>query len=140
MKKGKDPLPAENQGKERGTPVLIYDGNCSICRGAVDWLRRRESSGAVEFLSCHDESLPSRFPFVDRNACLQAAHLVLPDGEILAGEKAAQELFLKIPGYRWVARLMRVPGGQLFSRVLYRWFARRRHAIASLFRPAHGKE
>lgn len=113
--------------------VLIYDGECSVCRSAIDWIRTRTSPGAFEFLSCHDESLPSRFPFLDRTACLQAAHLVLPDGKILAGENAAPEVFLRIPGYLWVARALRLPGGHVFSRLLYRWFARRRHAIAALF-------
>ncbi len=139
MKRETDPFPVE-RGNDPGMPVLIYDGECSVCRFAVDWIRTRMSPGAFEFLSCHDESLPARFPFVDRNACLQAAHLVLPDGKVLAGEKAAPEVFLRIPGYRWVPSLLRVPGGQVFSGVLYRWFARRRHAIASLFHPAHRKE
>lgn len=120
---------------EQGTSVLIYDGNCSVCRGAIDWIRKRASPGAFEYLSCHDESLLARFPFLDRKACLLAAHLILPDGRDLAGETAAPEVFLRIPGYRWVARALHLPGGQLFSRLLYRWFARRRHAIASLFFP-----
>ena len=134
MKKGKERLPAE-RGKERGTPILIYDGECSVCRSAMDWIRARMSPGAFEFLSCHDESLSARFPFLDKSACLRAAHLILPDGKVLAGEKAAPEVFLRIPAYRWVASLLRAPGGQLFSHFLYRWFARRRHAISSLFFP-----
>lgn len=134
MKRSTDPLSAETE-KERCTPFLIYDGECSVCRIAVDWIRKRASPGAFEYLSCHDESLPARFPFLDRSACLRAAHLVLPDGRVLAGEKAAPEVFLRIPGYRWVARALLLPGGQRFSRLLYRWFSRRRHAIASLFFP-----
>lgn len=129
-------LSPENE-KEPGTSFLIYDGECPACQGAVDWIRARSEPEAFEFLSCHDDSLPARFPTLDRSTCLKAAHLVLPDGRVLSGEKAAPEVFLRIPGYRWVAGLMALPGAGYFSGFFYRWFARRRHAIASLFHPGH---
>lgn len=117
---------------------MIYDGECSVCRGAVDWIRARSETGAFEFLSCHADDLPRRFPGIEKNACLAAVHLILSDGAVLAGEKAAPEVFARIPGYGWIARALRLPGAGLFSGAFYRWFARRRHAISSLFLSRHG--
>lgn len=114
-------------------PVLIYDGECPVCRRAVDWIRDRARPGAFEFLSCHSDELGRRFPRIDRAACKAAAHLVLPGGTVLAGGQAAPEVLSRIPGYRWAARLLRLPGAALLSRIGYRWFARRRHALAWLF-------
>jgi predicted DCC family thiol-disulfide oxidoreductase YuxK len=136
MKKGGHPLlPGERKDPENA--VLIYDGECSVCRGTVEWIRPRSSPGAFEFLSFHSGEMERRFPFLDREACKQAVHLVLPDGRVLAGDRAAPEVFSRIPGYRWIARVLRFPGARGLSRVFYRWFARRRHAIASLFHPGH---
>jgi predicted DCC family thiol-disulfide oxidoreductase YuxK len=123
---------------KKGPVVLIYDGECPVCRGAVDWIRARSRPDDIEFLSCHDQSLSERFPFLDKSACLKAAHLVLPDGRVLAGEQAAADLFMRLPGYAWLARVLRFPGVRTLSRVFYHGFARRRHVIAALFSPGHG--
>lgn len=114
--------------------VLIYDGECAICRGAAEWVRGNAVPDAFEFLSCHSEELSRRFPAVARAACLQAMHLVLPDGTILVGETAAPEILSRLRGrrHRWAAALFRIPGAGILSRLFYRWFAARRHRIARL--------
>jgi len=121
-----------------GPAFLIYDGECSVCRKAVEWIRSRAQEGAFEFFSLHSEELTGRFPTLDPAACKRAAHLVLPGGSVFVGEQAAPEVFDRIPGYRWVARCLRLPGARVLSRVAYRFLARRRHAIAWFFDPVHG--
>lgn len=118
-----------------GPAVLIYDGECSVCRKTVEWIRARAPEGAFEFLSLHSEELERRFPFLDRAACKRAAHLVLPDGKVFVGEQAAPEVLDRIPGCRWAARFLHLPGARGLSRIAYRFFARHRHAIAWLFEP-----
>jgi len=120
--------------------VLIYDGECSVCRKTVEWIRMRAPESAFEFLSLHAEDLAQRFPGLDPAACKRAAHLVLPDGRILVGEQTAPEVLDRIPGYGWAAVLLRLPGMRGLSRVAYRFFARRRHAIAWLFEPVRDKD
>ena len=117
--------------------TLIYDGECPVCRGAAEWVRARAAPGAFEFFSCHSEELPRRFPAVARQACLQAMHLVLPDGSILVGEKAVPEILSRLKGrrHRWAAALFRLPGAGILSGAFYRWFAARRHRIARLIGP-----
>ena len=80
--------------------TLVYDGECAICRGAADWVRRNAMPDAFEYLSCHSEELTRRFPAVAREACLQAMHLVLPDGRVLVGEKAAPEILSRLKARR----------------------------------------
>jgi predicted DCC family thiol-disulfide oxidoreductase YuxK len=119
--------------------VLIFDGECSVCRGAVDWIRARSNPGGFELGSGHDEALSARFPFLDKSACLSAAHLVLPDGKVVAGEQAAAEVFARLPGYGYLARTLRFPGVSIITRAFYRGFALRRHAITFLFSSRHEK-
>ncbi len=114
--------------------VLIYDGECPVCRGAADWIRAKAEPGAFEFLSCHSEELPRRFPGIERAACLQAMHLVLPGGAVLAGAKAVPEILVRLRGrrHRWAAALFRIPGAGVFSSAFYKWFAGHRHRISRL--------
>ena len=116
--------------------VLIYDAECPVCRAATDWvLRNAVDRNAIETLPCRSEETRARFPAVTETACLQAMHLVLPDGTILAGERALPEILRRTRRYRLAADLFRLPGAGILSRLLYRAFARRRHRISLLLPP-----
>ena len=130
MTKGGQPI-SRGEGKTPDKPVLIYDGECSVCRGAVEWIRGRSAPGTFEFLSCHAQDLPRRFPSIERRACLEAMHLVLPGGTVLAGEKAVPEILTRLRRWRWTVPLFRIPGAGILSRVFYRGFAARRHRFST---------
>lgn len=116
--------------------ALIYDADCTVCRAAADWvLRNAAAPDAFEFLPCRSAETRSRFPAIAEAACLEAMHLVLPGGTILAGEKALPEILRRTRRYRPAAALFRFPGAGILSRFLYRAFARRRHRLSGLFPP-----
>jgi predicted DCC family thiol-disulfide oxidoreductase YuxK len=116
--------------------ALIYDAECPVCRAAADWVRRNASApGTFEYLPCRAAETRSRFPALAEAACLQAMHLVLPDGTILAGERALPEVLRRTRRYRRAAVLFRLPGAGIVSRFLYRAFAERRHRISRMFTP-----
>jgi predicted DCC family thiol-disulfide oxidoreductase YuxK len=115
---------------------LVYDADCPVCRAAADWVRRNAAvPDAFEYLPCRSEETHSRFPAIAEAACLQAVHLVLPDGAILAGEQALPEILRRTRRYRRVAVLFRLPGAGILSRILYRSFARHRQRISRLIPP-----
>ena len=116
--------------------VLVYDSDCPVCRAAADWVRRNaDAPDAFEYLPCRSAETRSRFPAIAEAACLQAMHLVLPDGTIHAGEQALPEILQRTRRYRWTAILFRLPGAGILSRLLYGAFAHRRHRISRLFPP-----
>ena len=118
------------------TVVLIYDADCPVCRASADWVRRNAVvPGTFEYLPCRSAETRSRFPAIAEAACLQAMHLVLPDGTTLAGEKALPEILRRTRRYRRAAILFRLPGAGIVSRLLYGAFARRRHRIAKRLFP-----
>jgi predicted DCC family thiol-disulfide oxidoreductase YuxK len=113
--------------------VLIYDGECSMCRGSALWLlRRAEAGGArdLEVLPCRSPVRRQRFPSISDETCMQAMQLVLPDGRVLAGADAAPEILRRIPRWRWVARAFAVPGAGIVARRAYRWIADNRMRIS----------
>jgi predicted DCC family thiol-disulfide oxidoreductase YuxK len=116
--------------------ALVFDADCPVCCAAADWVRRNAALPVTfEYLPCRSADTRSRFPAIAEAACLQAMHLVLPDGAILAGEKALPEILRRTRRYRWVAVLFRLPGAGIVSRLLYRAFARRRHGVSRLLPP-----
>lgn len=114
--------------------VLVYDAACPVCANAVAWIAANEREGSFELLPCQSETLAARFPFLDRTDCMQAMHLVLPGNAVLQGDQALPEILKRSRRYRMLAFLFRLPGSRTLSRLLYRWFAEHRYAIAHLFR------
>jgi len=116
--------------------VLIFDADCPVCRAAADWVRRNAVvPDAFEYLPCRSADTRSRFPAIAEAACLQAMHLVLPDGTILAGGNTLPEILRRTRRYRRAAVLFRLPGAGILSHILYRAFAHHRHRISRHFPP-----
>ena len=113
--------------------VLIYDGDCSLCRASALWLLRRAQAGGardVEILPCRSADRRARFPQVEEAACLTAMQLVLPDGTVLSGADAVPELLHRIPRWRWLARGFALPGLRSLARRVYAWIARNRMRLS----------
>ncbi|MEK7701028.1 MAG: DUF393 domain-containing protein [candidate division NC10 bacterium] len=111
----------------RAPAVLIYDGECPMCRASALWLMRLAlSGGALEILPCRSEPRRTRFPQIADAACLTAMQLILPDGRVLAGADAVPELLRRIRGLGWVAGLFALPGVRPLARRFYAWVARNR--------------
>lgn len=124
-------MPKIEREKGSGAATLIFDGSCPICAGTVKWIGENEFEGSFEMLPCQSESMSGRFPEIKRAECMRAMQLVLPDGTVLAGEKALPEIFARLKAYRIFAPLFRMPGAGVLSRTAYRWFADRRYRIAA---------
>lgn len=135
-----------NNNSRSEKAVLIYDGGCPICGNTVVWIKEHELKDAFEMLPCQSENRKRRYPFMKETTCMQAMQLVLPDGTVLAGEKALPEIVKRLRRYRAAAALFSVPGSNVVARVFYRWFAERRYRIANLLFPHkdrlhhHGKK
>lgn len=111
--------------------VLIYDGECSMCRASALWLMRRAlTGGQLEILPCRSPARRARFPQIDEAQCLTAMQLVLPDGRVLSGADAVPEILARIPRWRWLGRLFELPGARPLSRRVYAWIARNRMRLS----------
>lgn len=109
-------------------PTLVYDGECGLCRQAVERLRRWDREHVLAFVPFQDEARVARFG-IALPALAAAMHLVLPDGRVYAGADAAPELLRLLPGRRWLASLFRVPGVLPLARRVYAWIAVRRRCL-----------
>jgi predicted DCC family thiol-disulfide oxidoreductase YuxK len=112
-------------------PTLIYDGECGLCRQAVDLVRRWDREQAMRFVPFQDGAAVARLTTTDLAlpALAAAMHLVLPGGRVYAGADAIPELLRLLPGKRWLAPLFRIPGVLPVARRCYAWIAARRRCL-----------
>jgi predicted DCC family thiol-disulfide oxidoreductase YuxK len=117
--------------------TLIYDGECGLCRRAVDRVRAWDRSGRFTYVAFQDPAV-ERFG-IALPALAAAMHLVLPDGRVFAGADAVPQILRRLPGKGWLAWMFVVPGVLPVARRAYRRIAERRHcAVRGL--PPHASE
>jgi predicted DCC family thiol-disulfide oxidoreductase YuxK len=126
----------------RGAPadepsrIVLFDGVCNFCDGAVRWLLDHDPHGRLRFAPLQGETaaaLRARHPAIPRD--LETIVLVESDGgrEQVWMQSAAMFRVLAVltPPWRWFASLRVLPRGlcdaayRAFVRRRYRWFGRR---------------
>jgi predicted DCC family thiol-disulfide oxidoreductase YuxK len=118
------------------TAVLIYDDECSLCCGCMRWLKLHAVRGdAFKIIPCQSKKRMSLFPGLNEKACLEELHLVLPDGQILTGDKTLPEILIRLRHFRRLAVLFRIPVIRLFSYAVYRLIANNRYIISKTILP-----
>jgi len=113
-------------------PTLIFDGECGLCRRAVERLRGWDREHRLRFIPFQDEAAVRGFGLA-LPALAAAMHLVLPDGRVFAGADAVPELGRLLPGKRWWTWGFALPGVRSVARRVYARIARgRRCAVRGL--------
>lgn len=110
--------------------VLIYDGECPLCRGSVRLVQSSVRSGELELLPFQAPDRATRYPELTEEACQQGIQLVLPNGCAVAGSEAVLETLARLRGWHWLSHVLRTPGVKLLVGHLYGWIARNRYTLS----------
>jgi len=116
-------------------PTMLFDGGCPLCRREVDHYRRLDSAAAVDWVDITAE--PRRLaPFaITPVAAMRHLHVIDRQGRLQVGAWAFAAIWDELPYYRWLGRVVRLPGAlPLLDRVYRRfadWRFRRRCADGS---------
>ncbi len=115
--------------------TVLYDGDCPMCRAEI---RHFQGLAASEALAWQDVSAPlARLPAGgDRAAYMARFHVQRSDGAVLSGALAFVALWSVLPGWRWLARLARLPGMTAVVECGYRVFLLLRPRLQWLARKA----
>jgi predicted DCC family thiol-disulfide oxidoreductase YuxK len=108
-------------------PVLIYDGDCGICRRLVEFARRRLRPTAE--LRAGAQLDVTAYGLTDAE-CAQALQFVAADGRVHSAQNAVSGLLL-VSGRIWrpAGHLLRLPGVNALAGLGYRWVARNRYRL-----------
>jgi predicted DCC family thiol-disulfide oxidoreductase YuxK len=109
--------------------TVYFDGSCPLCRAEIGYYRREDSASAFSFvdISQIDASLP--FGLTQQSA-MQRFHVLDGDGRLLSGAAAFVEVWTRLPGWRWAARVAGMPGAMTTLEFGYRLFLRVRPLIS----------
>jgi predicted DCC family thiol-disulfide oxidoreductase YuxK len=119
--------------------TVLYDGACPLCRREIGIYRGLQSSTPLCFADVSDAAQP--LPQGSTQGQLLARfHVLDAEGRLLSGAQAFLALWAVLPGWRWLARVGRLPGAAWTMERVYRLFLHLRPALqrwaARLDRPA----
>lgn len=118
--------------REDDTLTVLYDGGCPLCRreiAHVQGLAQRQGDAGLCFV---DISADAACDAAEREALLARFHVQRGDGTRLDGAAAFVAMWQRLPGWRWLARLARLPGAMPLLEAAYRGFLRLRPALQRL--------
>lgn len=108
--------------------AVFYDGACPICRREISVYRDLDPLQPVEFCDVSQSSSPLPAELL-REKALARFHIRHADGRIESGARAFIALWERLPYWRWLARVGRLPGVAALMELAYRGFLRIRPAI-----------
>lgn len=123
--------------KSQETLTVLYDGGCPLCRreiAHVKGLADRRSESALCFLDISGSSEGHDRFSTDRSALLARFHVERSDGSRLDGAAAFVAMWDRLPGWRWLARLSRLPGVLALLELSYRGFLHLRPLLQRIAR------
>ncbi len=115
-----DMTDAKDTSKTSDTTVY-YDGACPLCTLEIDHYRTREGAERLEFVDVSNESADPG-PDLPREAALKRFHVRRADGTLAHGAAGFVEVWETLPGWRWLARIARLPGVLTVLELGYRAF------------------
>lgn len=107
--------------------TILFDGHCALCRASAARVRRFDSRGRVELLDLHKPSVSQRYPKIDRDEAMKWMLAVDSKGHIHSGADAWARVGMLLPGWKFVAWILLVPGIRLLAKKIYAWIARNRY-------------
>jgi predicted DCC family thiol-disulfide oxidoreductase YuxK len=127
------PHPRTAHGKKA---VVIYDGECPLCRRSVRLLRGLDWFNVLAYADArHPAQLPELPVPVEPSRFLEEMHLLTPNGQAVHhGFRAFRWLAWRLPLLWVVAPLLYLPGAETLGQRLYLWVARNRFRLL----PCHG--
>ena len=115
-----------------GCLTVLYDGACPLCRREIGVYRDLTPTQPLEFRDISDQATagPAQLPASLSQADLLARfHVQHADGRLESGARAFIALWERLPYWRWLARLGRLPGMASLMEIAYRGFLRVRPAL-----------
>ncbi len=124
-----------DQGK--GKKIILFDGVCNLCNGAVQWIIRRDHEDTFRFASLQSQAGKelARSRQIDTNV-VDSIILIDPGVAYYVKSDAALEIAKGLKGYRilsavlgWVPRSIRDGIYDLIARNRYRWFGKKEQCM-----------
>ena len=117
--------------------TIFYDGLCQLCSREIEMFRRRVTDGSLAYVDISLPEFDAARHALDQARVHKHMHVRNEEtGEMLVGVDALLAMWDLVPGFRWLAKVTRLPGIRQLSDVGYEVFARVRPWLPKRKRPA----
>lgn len=96
---------------------VLYNGSCPVCSREIALYQRHaaEAEAPVDWTDITSDALPEG---LDTEAAAQRLHVVA-GGQLIAGVPAFIVMWSTIPRWRWLARVVALPGVRQIATLIY---------------------
>ena len=105
---------------------VYFDGGCPLCAREIATYRSARGGDQLQWVDAAVCADPALGAALSREAALRRLHVRLPDGRLLSGASAFVAIWQRLPAFRGLALLARIPGVLWVMEGLYRAFLRLR--------------
>lgn len=113
--------------------ILIYDGDCPLCRFQMKLLTWLDWFNRVRLLPIKDSEVAAVMPDLTREQLLEAIHCLTPAGQVHRGARCIRHLGLRMPLLVPLALILWLPGVIWIAEIIYMWISRNRHLLSRWF-------
>ena len=111
------------------TLSVFFDDECRLCSGAVAWALARDRAHRLRPTPARSDEARAVAGALDPARLLEELHTWSPREGVRAGSDAVAAMLLRLPGWGWAGRLLRLPLIRPIARRVYRAIAMRRHRL-----------
>jgi predicted DCC family thiol-disulfide oxidoreductase YuxK len=113
-----------------GRPLVFFDGGCPLCRREIEHYQRRDRAGALEWVDITRDGQLLAAHGLSAQRAMERLHVLDGEGRWRVGAWGFAAIWERLPGYRWLARLVwglhLLPALDAAYRPFARWRLRRR--------------
>lgn len=115
-------------------PTVYFDGACPLCRREIAIYQRADGASGINWVDVAANQGGAIAQDLSHADALARFHVRQPNGELLSGAAAFAAMWLALPRWRWLGRLVSLPGVRHIAEGSYRAFLLIRPAIQRRFR------
>jgi predicted DCC family thiol-disulfide oxidoreductase YuxK len=104
-------------------PVVFFDGACPLCRREIAHYRRIDRSERLRWVDASVEADTLAAHDLDLERAMAELHVLDGAWRWHRGVDAFVLIWSRLPPYRWLARLVSLPGLHSLLEIVYRRFA-----------------
>ena len=78
-------------------PIILFDSECSLCVRFKQSLDRIGASDKYNMISLHDEYVYELYPFLNKEQCQEAIHMVDENKQIFIGSDTLEQIVKNYP-------------------------------------------
>ncbi|MEM8660514.1 MAG: DUF393 domain-containing protein [Pseudomonadota bacterium] len=109
------------QNASAGQITVYFDGSCPLCSAEISHYAAKDKEQRLCFLDVSQQGVNPGADLSSETA-MQRFHVRLPDGTLKSGASGFVVLWEELPGWRWLAKIARLPSVTPLLELFYRCF------------------